>query len=88
MAAVTYGSRLAGLLVSQDAVPKTAARAFRFIPIAVFGALVTLFFQGEDADLELRIPVALATSAVMFRFRQLWAGLAAGMGLYFLARAF
>lgn len=88
MAAVTYASRLAGLLVRQEAVPAGVARTFRFIPMAVFGALVTLSFGGEGSDLELRIPAALVATFVMLRFRQLWAGLAAGMGLYLLARAF
>lgn len=85
MAAVTFGPRLAGFLLAGRSLPPFLLRALRFVPIAVFAALVTPSLPGVGG-----LPVRLAAAAVavlaMARTRRLELGLLAGMGCYALLR--
>jgi branched-subunit amino acid transport protein len=81
MAAVTYASRLAGLLL-RTSVPPFWERFLRFVPIAVFAALVVPALPGERGEAGVRLLAAALAAAASWRFRKLWLGIAVGMAAY------
>lgn len=85
MALVTFGPRLAGFLLSGQPLPPFWLRALRFVPIAVFAALVTPSLPGAGG-LPVRVAAALVAVATMARTRRLELGLLAGMAAYALLR--
>jgi branched-subunit amino acid transport protein len=85
--AVTYATRLTGLLLGRRTVPDLAARFLDYVPVAVFAALITPDLGVGSGQLLPRVLGVIAAALIVLRVRQLWAGLAAGMAVYWIARA-
>jgi branched-subunit amino acid transport protein len=85
MLAVTFGSRLAGLLVRMR-LPPFWLRFLHFVPIAVFAALVTPSLQGSRGEGEIRVAAAALAGIAAWRTRQLAIAIAAGMAAFWLLR--
>lgn len=87
-ALVTYGTRISGFTLAQRQLPALFGRLLTYVPVAVFAALIApdLGLGTIEAPARL-LGVAVAALAV-WRTRQLWAGLAAGMLIFWLVRAF
>jgi branched-subunit amino acid transport protein len=86
MVAVTYGSRLAGLTLRGAELPQFWLRFLRFVPIAVFAALVTPSLGGSRGEGAIRIVAAAAAGVVAWRTRQLAIAIAVGMLAFWLLR--
>lgn len=84
--AITYGTRLTGLLLGRHAVPDLLSRFLAYVPVAVFAALITPDLGVGTGELLPRIAGVVVAGIVVLRARQLWAGLAAGMVGYWLVR--
>jgi branched-subunit amino acid transport protein len=85
MAAVTFGSRYAGLAL-RAALPPFWLRFLHFVPIAVFAALVTPSLAGDRGEGEIRLAAAGIAAVAAWRVKQLWAAIAAGMAAFWLLR--
>ena len=86
MAVVTYGPRLLGLWLVRARVPGGIARFLRFVPVSVFAALIVPAVPGDGRDLLPRVLAVLAAAVAVWRTRQLWAAVAAGMLSFWLLR--
>lgn len=86
-AAVTFGSRLAGFWIGDRAIPPVLDRFLQYVPAAVFAALITPDLSTGGGELVARLAGVVAAGVVVLRFRQLWAGLAGGMAVYWVVRA-
>jgi branched-subunit amino acid transport protein len=62
-------------------VPPFWKRFLRFVPIAVFSALIVPALPGERGEAGVRLVAALAAAA-SWRFHKLWLGIAVGMAVY------
>jgi branched-subunit amino acid transport protein len=78
MVAVTFGSRLLGLFLTVP-LPPFWLRFIRFVPIAVFAALVTPSLEGSRGE-------GVERGVLAWRTKQLWIGLFAGMAAFWLLR--
>jgi branched-subunit amino acid transport protein len=97
VALVTYATRLAGFALaararsdnaSDRAVTTSAATRFlAYVPVAAFAALVVPGLTAGPGDLPARLCGAATAALAVWRAGHLWAGLAAGMAAYWLARA-
>lgn len=85
MVAVTFGSRYAGLARRTD-LPDLWIRFLHFVPIAVFAALITPSLEGGRNEWGIRLVAAAAAALAVWRTRQLWAGIAVGMTVFWLLR--
>ena len=85
MAAVTYATRLGGVW-ARVRLPPFWLRVLRYVPVAVFAALVVPALPGPQGWEAARGVGALAAGLAVWRFKQLWAALAVGMGVYWLLR--
>ena len=85
MLAVTFGSRLTGLLV-RIRLPPFWLRFLHFVPIAVFAALVTPSLQGSRGEGGIRVAAAALAGIVAWRTRQLALTIAVGMAAFWLLR--
>jgi branched-subunit amino acid transport protein len=85
MAGVTYVTRLAGLSLRLR-IPAFWLRFLRFVPIAVFAALVVPALPGERGEVSARLVAAGVSALASWRFRKLWLGLTTGMATYWLLR--
>ncbi len=85
MLAVTFGSRLAGLLVRMR-LPPFWLRFLHFVPIAVFAALVTPALQGSRGEGGIRAAAAALAGVAAWRTRQLALAIAVGMAAFWLLR--
>lgn len=85
MVAVTFGSRLAGLLVRMR-LPPFWLRFLHFVPISVFAALVTPSLQGPRGEGEIRFVAAVLAVVVAWRTRHLAFTIAVGMTAFWLLR--
>ena len=85
MLAVTFGSRLAGLLV-RIRLPPFWLRFLHFVPIAVFAALVTPSLQGSRGEGGIRVAAAALAGIAAWRTRQLALAIAVGMAAFWLLR--
>lgn len=83
--AVTFGSRLAGLMLRRE-LPPFGLAFLHFVPIAVFAALVTPSLLGERGEGEVRSVAALVTAVAAWRSKNLAVALAAGLATFWLAR--
>jgi branched-subunit amino acid transport protein len=86
MLVVTYGSRLAGMLLTSP-LPPFWTRFVRFVPIAVFTALIIPNLEGTQGEGLPRILGAALCGFLAWRTKQLWIGLFAGMLSFWLLRA-
>lgn len=78
MVVVTFGSRLAGMLMKSQ-LPPFWARFVRFVPIAVFTALIIPSLEGTQGEGLPRVLGAIFCGLLAWRTKQLWIGLFAGM---------
>ena len=85
MAAVTFGSRFAGLALRNE-LPAFFVRFLHFVPIAVFAALVTPALEGSLGEWEIRIVAAGLAGLTAWRTRQLGLAIAVGMAAFWLLR--
>ena len=85
MVAVTFGSRLAGLLVRMR-LPPFWLRFLHFVPISVFAALVTPSLQGSRGEGGIRLAAAALAGLAAWRTRQLALAIAVGMAAFWLLR--
>ena len=85
MVGVTFGSRLAGLLVRMR-LPPFWLRFLHFVPISVFAALVTPSLQGSRGEGEIRVAAAALAAIVAWRTRHLALTIAVGMAAFWLLR--
>jgi branched-subunit amino acid transport protein len=85
MLAVTFGSRLAGLLV-QLRLPPFWLRFLHFVPIAVFAALVTPSLEGSRGEGGIRVAAAALAGVAAWRTRQLAVAIGVGMAAFWLLR--
>ncbi len=86
MAMLTYGTRLAGLALVGVAVPGFWLRFLRFVPIAVFAALVVPALPGDRGEWLVRFVAAVLAGAATWRTRKLWVGILVGMVCFWLLR--
>lgn len=85
-ALVTYGTRIAGFQLSRRSVPPLFNRFLAYIPIAVFAALIAPDLGLANGQWPARLLGVAAAALAVWRTRQLWAGLAAGMVAFWLVR--
>ena len=85
MVAVTFGSRLAGLLVRMR-LPPFWLRFLHFVPIAVFAALVTPSLEGSRGEGGIRVTAAALAAVVAWRTRNLAVTVAVGLATFWLLR--
>ena len=86
MVAVTFGSRLLGLFITTP-LPPFWLRFMRFVPIAVFAALITPNIAGASGEGILRLFAATICGVLAWRTKQLWIGLFAGMAAFWLLQS-
>lgn len=86
MGAVTFGSRLAGLSLRAQP-PPFWSRFLRFVPVAVFAALVAPALPGDRGEWPQRLVAAALAALATWRTRQLWVGLAAGLAAFWALRS-
>jgi branched-subunit amino acid transport protein len=85
MLGVTFGSRLAGLLVRMR-LPPFWLRFLHFVPIAVFAALVTPSLEGSRGEGGIRVAAAAFAAVVAWRTRHLALTIAVGLTAFWLLR--
>lgn len=86
MAAITYATRYAGLRLTALRLPPFWLAFLRFVPISVFTALIAPALTGSGGEGLPRILAAVLAALLIWRSRQLWLGLLAGMGAFWLLR--
>ena len=87
MALVTYGPRLAGFALSGVRLPGFWLRFLHFVPITVFAALIVPALPGSEGETGVRLIAATLAALALWRVKQLWLGIAVGMGVFWLLRA-
>lgn len=87
MALVTYLPRLAGLSLTGLTLPPFWTRFLRFVPIAVFAALVVPALP-SPGETPVRLVAAGVAALALWRFGSLWFGLLVGMMAFWGLRAF
>ena len=85
MLGVTFGSRLAGLLVRMQ-MPPFWLRFLHFVPIAVFAALVTPSLEGSRGEGGIRVAAAALAGAIAWRTRHLALTIVVGLAAFWLLR--
>lgn len=86
VALATYATRVAGLTLGQRSIPPLLDRFLTYIPVAVFAALITPNLGIGTHQVAPRLIGVIAAALVVLRVKALWAGLVAGMAVYWLAR--
>lgn len=86
-ALVTYGTRYVGFALDQRSFTPGFGRFLAYIPVAVFAALIAPDLGIGTTELPARLLGVVAASLAVWLTRQLWAGLAAGMIIFWLARS-
>jgi len=86
-ALVTYLTRLGGFALGGRDLPPVVGRFLAYVPVAVFAALIAPDLGLGGGQWAARGLGLAAAAAVVWRTRQLWAGLAAGMVVYWLVEA-
>jgi branched-subunit amino acid transport protein len=84
-AAVTYVLRLAGFVPLRWGAAAAVESLLRYVPVAVFAALLAPGIGGGGEVLP-RLAGAVAAIVIVLRVPKLWAALAGGMGMYWMAR--
>lgn len=87
MAAAVYALRLAGLLLTDVAVPPTWERALGFVPVATLTALVVASLSGRPDEAPIRLVAVVGGGLAARRTGRAWVCILGGMALYWLVRA-
>jgi branched-subunit amino acid transport protein len=82
---LTYGTRIAGLVIDEQKITETFRRFLHFVPIGAFAALVAPGIAGFNVDAQPRLVAAAAAGIVVLRYNRLWACVAVGLSAYWLA---
>ncbi|AXG99122.1 AzlD domain-containing protein [Deinococcus wulumuqiensis] len=85
MWAVTYPMRLLGLSLGGVRLPPFWLNFLKFVPVSVFAALVVPDVLGSP-EWTWRLPAALVAGLLIWRTRNLGAGILAGFAAYWLVR--
>lgn len=85
MWAVTYPMRLLGLSLGHVTLPPFWLNFLKFVPVSVFAALVVPDVLGSP-EWPRRVPAALVAAALMWRTKNLGAGIIGGFAAYWLLR--
>lgn len=88
MALVTFLPRWLGFALAGIRIRPFWLRFFRFVPIAVFPALIVPEIAGVPDGTVIRAIAAIAAAVAVWRTHRLWFGIVAGMGVFWLLRAF
>jgi branched-subunit amino acid transport protein len=86
MAVVTYLPRLLGFALTGVRVSPFWQRFLRFVPIAVFAALIVPGIPGELGEVWQRSLAAALAALAIWRVRSLWLGILVGMAAFWLLR--
>ncbi|MBB6098683.1 branched-subunit amino acid transport protein [Deinobacterium chartae] len=86
MGVVTYLSRYLGFALGHLELPDFWLRFLRFVPIAVFAALVAPELPGTSGEAPQRLLAAAMAAVAIWRFGQLWLGLAVGLLAFWVLR--
>src|SRR5262245_3915066 len=86
MAAVTYAIRLGGFSLGKIGLSPFWLRVLHCIPLAVFAAVIVSALPGQRGEWAPRLIAAACAGLVLWRSRQLWAGIVVGLGLLWLMR--
>jgi len=87
VAIATYTTRLSGFLLRDRVVPPVLDRFLAYVPIAAFAALLAPGLAPTNGQWLPRLIGAAVAALVVLRTRHLWAGLAAGMALFWCVSA-
>jgi branched-subunit amino acid transport protein len=87
MCAVTFGSRFVGLSL-RTSLPPFWLRFLRFVPIAVFAALIIPEIPGSSGEASIRVISAFLAALTAWRTRQLWLTVLVGFGMFWLLKTF
>lgn len=85
-AVATYATRLGGFALGGRELPPLLGRFLAYVPIAVFAALIVPDLGLGGEQWVARGIGVVAAAAAAWRIRQLWAGLLAGMLVFWLVR--
>lgn len=85
-AVITYLTRIAGFALNPSLLSPRLHAALAYIPIAAFSALAVPGIATGSGTLDARLAGALAAALVIYRFSALWAGLTAGMLVFWLVQ--
>ncbi len=86
MAVVTFIPRYLGMRLAGREVPPFWLRFFRFVPVAVFPALIAPELVAVPAEIPVRLAAFVLAGLVLLRWRTLWLGLLTGMVAFWLLR--
>ena len=86
MAVLTYATRWVGLRFTTLRLPPFWLDFLRFVPVAVFAALVVPSLSGPSGQTPARVLAAGAAALVLWRFQRMWLGLVVGLGAFWLLR--
>ena len=89
MAVVTYLTRAPMMLLLRGELPAWLTRWLKYVPIAVFTALVVPAFAAPRGvpELQINLLVGLVAAVVVWRTRQMYFGIVAGLLVFWLLRA-
>jgi branched-subunit amino acid transport protein len=79
---VTYATRIGGFLIGARKVPLFAQRFLKYVPVAAFTALFAPGVVTLDTQMPARLIGAAAAAVAVLWLKQLWAGLVAGMAVF------
>lgn len=86
MAGALYLLRISGFLLAGIDVPDVWTRSLRFVPIATLTALIVSTIAAKPDHAFIRVLAALGAAAIVWRTKQMWLCIVAGMGCYWLLR--
>ncbi len=85
IAVATWLSRVGGFHLGNRSLPPVVDRFLGWIPLAAFGALAAPGIAHGPGSIPARLLGAIAAAIVVIRFGPYWAGLLAGMGVFWIA---
>lgn len=89
MALVTYLTRAPMLLLLRGELPSWLRRWLSYVPIAVFTALIVPVFAAPRGvpELQINLLVGVVAAVIVWRTRQMYFGIVAGLLVFWLLRA-
>ena len=87
MAVITYATRWVGLRFTALRLPPFWLDFLRFVPVAVFAALVVPSLSGPPGQTPARLLAAAAAALALWRFGRMWLGLLVGLCAFWALRS-